>query len=320
MRQAMANAIVGDDVLGDDPTIQKLEEKTAELLQKEAAIFVPSGTMANQIAIWLNTRRGDAIAVEEKAHIYHYEAAAPAIISSVMMRRVDGKNGIMDVESLRKQFFPVDPHFAPTTMVCVENTANKGGGTVYSLERLDRIAEISKQNKASTHLDGARLFNAAVASGIPASRLAMGYDTVSICFSKGLGAPVGSALCIPKDRMVEAKRARKAMGGGMRQSGILAAAAIHALDHNLPRLHEDHEKVQRLATGLQQADYEVLWPQSNMIYFKTPNAQNLVDFATEHGVLSLALAEDTIRLVAHLDVSPEEIDKAIGVFQAWKKK
>ena len=291
MRQAMAAAVVGDDVLGDDPTIIELEETIAAKLGKEAAIFVPSGTMANQIAIWLHTRRGDAIAVEKKAHIYHYEAGAPSVLSSVLIRMVEGNRGIMDPQSLKTHFLPKDPHFAPTRLVCVEDTANKGGGSVYPLQTLDEISQIARNNHAKTHLDGARLFNAQHASGISASRRAQGYDTVSICFSKGLGAPVGSALCIPKSAVDEAKRARKIMGGGMRQAGILAAAALYALTHNLPKLARDHEKIQVLSKGLINAGYEVIPPQSNMVYFCAPNAQKIVEFAQKNGVLQFAVGE-----------------------------
>ena len=180
----MANAEVGDDVLGDDPTIIKLEEKIAEIMGKEAAIFLPSGTMANQVAIWLHTNRGDGIAVQKDAHIFHYEAGAPAILSSVMMRPVGGLRGIMDVEELKSIIPPDDPHFAPLSLICVEDTANKGGGNVYPMETLGRIAEVAQLSGANLHLDGARFFNAVSASGVSAIERATSFDTVSVCFSK----------------------------------------------------------------------------------------------------------------------------------------
>jgi threonine aldolase len=315
MWKAISEAKLGDDVLGDDPTVRLLEETIAGLLGKGDAIFVPSGTMANQIAIWLGTSRGDAIAVEELSHIFHYEAGGPAVISSAVMRPIKGVRGIMDLEALQAAFPPDDPHFAPFGLVCVEDTANKGGGTVYPLERLDAIAECAHANGARTHLDGARLFNAVAASGIPAARRAEAYDTVSICFSKGLGAPVGSALCIPADLRKAAVRARKALGGGMRQSGILAAAALYALENNRGRLSEDHGKAAKLAEALRGAGYRAAEPSSNMVYLEAENASGLVGKLEERGVRALALGPTTIRLVTHLDVSPAQVEAAIRVFQ-----
>ena len=249
MKQAMINAPLGDDVLGDDPTIRKVEEQIADMLGKEDAIFVPSGTMSNQIVIWIQTRRGDAVLVEEKSHIYHYESAAPALISSVQLRPIAGSNGIMNIDSLRQSIPIDDPHVAPLGIVCAEDTANKGGGTVYPIETLDAVADIAHQHGASAHLDGARLFNAQVASGISAARRAKHLTRSVFAFSKGLGAPVGSALCIPKSLRKYAIRARKALGGGMRQSGMLAAATIHALNHHIDGLHEDQKMHKSLHKG-----------------------------------------------------------------------
>ena len=320
MKRAMMAAPLGDDVLGDDPTIIELEEKIADLLGKETALFVPSGTMANQLAIWLHTRRGDAVAIEQDAHIFHYEAGAPAILSSVMMRPVQGHGGIMNIGNLKKVIVPIDPHFAPTTLICVEDTANKGGGNVYPTETLATITSLAKTNGLHTHLDGARLFNAQTASGVLACDRVRHFDTVSVCFSKGLGAPVGSALCFPKDRLTEARRARKAMGGGMRQSGILAAAAIYALDNNIDRLEEDHQHIQILAQGLQQAGYTVRPPASNMVYFEAQDASILVHKVEQEGILALALGPTTIRLVAHLQVSTEGMQRALKSFQRHAKE
>ena len=314
MRNAMANAVVGDDVLGDDPTIRLLEDKIAEKLNKEAALFVPSGTMANQIAIWLHTKRGDSIAVEQDAHIFHYEAGAPSVLSGTMMRPISGHMGIMDIESLHNCFVPIDPHFAPVTLVCVEDTANRGGGTVYPIETLNSIGQIAKKNKATTHLDGARLFNAQAASGIPVGVRAKEFDSVSICFSKGLGAPVGSALCFPADRIDEARRARKLMGGGMRQSGILAAAALYALENNADRLEEDHYHIELLSAGLKNAGYKVRPSESNMVYFEAKNAGKLIETVKQDDVLGLALGPNTIRLVTHLQVSRQDIEQTIKSF------
>ena len=310
MRRVMANAEVGDDVLGDDPTIIKLEETIAKKLGKEDAIFVPSGTMANQIAIWLHTRRGDAIGVHKDAHIQLYEAGAPAVLSSVMMRTLQGEKGIIDLDSLKSAFPPVDPHFAPTTMICVEDTANKGGGTVYPLERLNQIAAIAKENGASAHIDGARLFNAQIESGIAAATRAKNYDSVSICFSKGLGAPVGSALCIPKEWKTRAVRARKLMGGGMRQSGILAAAALYALEHNIAKLQLDHFHAKTLSFALRELGFTVR-SSTNMVYFDCKDAPTLIEKLREEGIWALALSDETIRMVTHLEIKSKSIKKTI---------
>jgi threonine aldolase len=308
MRKAMAEAEVGDDVLGDDPTIIKLEEAISGLLGKEDAIFVPSGTMANQLAIWLHTQRGDAIALHKDAHIRLYEAGAPAVISSVMMRTLDGEDGLIDLDSLGAAFPATNPHFAPTTMVCVEDTANKGGGTVYPLDRLDQLAECAQKNSASTHIDGARFFNAQAESGCSVQRRAKNYDTVSICFSKGLGAPVGSALCIPKEWRTRAIRARKIMGGGMRQSGILAAAALYALENNVEKLTQDHQHARELADTLRELGFTVR-SNTNMVYFDAKDPDQLIQKLQESGIWALALDSKTIRMVTHLQVTPKGIQR-----------
>ena len=314
MRTAMMNAKLGDNVLGDDPTVIRLEEQIASMLGKEDAIFVPSGTMANQISIWLHTRRGDAIALHKDAHIQLYEAGAPAVLSSVMMRTLQGEKGWIDIASLRNAFPPVDPHFAPTTMVCVEDTANKGGGTVYPLDRLHQIALIARENGATAHIDGARFFNAQIASGIPVAERARQYDSVSICFSKGLGAPVGSALCIPKEWKTRAIRARKIMGGGMRQSGILAAAALYALEHNIEKLHYDHHHAELLAQSVTELGFTVR-SSTNMVYFDCKEAPLLIEKLRKEGIWALALGPETIRMVTHLQISHSDIKQTIRALQ-----
>ena len=317
MKQAMLEAHLGDDVLGDDPSVRKLEEKIADLLGKEDAVFVPSGTMSNQIAIWIQTRRGDAVLVEEKSHIYHYESAAPALISSVQLRPIKGNYGIMDIQNLQQSIPVDDPHVAPLGLVCAEDTANKGGGTVYPLDVLDQIATIAHQNDAYAHLDGARLFNAQVASGIPVARRVKNYDTVSICFSKGLGAPVGSALCIPKSLRKYAVRARKALGGGMRQSGMLAAAAIYALDNHIEGLHQDQSNAATLAKGLRELGFSVQEPSTNMVYLEHPSPSSYLSHLEEHGILALALGPTTIRMVTHLGIEKQDIEKLIYVTKTF---
>lgn len=314
MLQAMVNAPLGDDVLGDDPTVRQLEMKIAEMLGKEDAVFVPSGTMSNQIALWIQSKRGDSVALQKDAHIYVYEAAGPAVLSGLLLHPIAGDNGIMDTNALQAKFPPDDPHFAPLTIVCAEDTANKGGGTVYPLDTLDRIAQIAHANGAKAHLDGARLFNAVAASGISAARRTQEYDTVSICFSKGLGAPVGSALCLPKALRPAAVRARKILGGGMRQSGILAAAALYALEHNVERLVEDHQRVQRLAQALIDQGYTVRWPESNMVYFEAEEPTALVSKAKTVGIDVLSTGPTTIRAVVHKHITDTDIDRCIEFF------
>ena len=314
MKRAMMNAPLGDDVLGDDPTVQKLEATIAEMLGKEDALFVPSGTMSNQIALWIQSKRADAVALHNTAHIYVYEAAGPAVLSGLLLKTLTGENGIIDLESLEAVFPPDDPHFAPVSLVCAEDTANKGGGTVYPLDTLDQVAQIAHDSGARTHLDGARLFNAVAASGISAARRAQHYDTVSICFSKGLGAPVGSALCLPKSLKKSAIRARKILGGGMRQSGMLAAAALYALEHNVERLVEDHARVQRLAQALIDQGYTVRWPESNMVYFDTKNPNLLVAKAKEAGIDVLSTGPTTIRAVVHKHITDADIERCIELF------
>ena len=315
MKAAMMAAPLGDDVLGDDPSVRRLEEKIAQLSGKETAIFVPSGTMANQIAIWLHTRRGDSVGVEKNAHIFHYEAAAPAILSSVMLRPIEGDGGIMDITALEHTFLPPDPHFAPMTLVCAEDTANRGGGRFYSTERLNQICMTAHKHNAAAHLDGARAFNAAVASETPLSDRVSQFDTVSICFSKGLGAPVGSALCLPSALRERAIRARKAMGGGMRQSGMLAAAATHSLENHIERLSEDHDNAKQLAVGLEALGLDVEPCFTNMVYFHHPQAPTLIDLIHAKGVLALALTPTRIRMVTHLQVSSRDIQRTVQSIQ-----
>lgn len=315
MKSAMMKAPLGDDVLGDDPSIMALEKHISKRMGKETALFVPSGTMANQIAIWLHTRRGDAVAIEQDAHIFHYEAGAPAILSSVSLRPIEGHKGLMNQQKLKDSFLPPDPHFPPITLVCVEDTANRGGGGYYQLQELHQICEIAHKHNAATHLDGARVFNAAVASGDPVIDRVAQFDTISVCFSKGLGAPVGSALCMPMAMRERAIRARKAMGGGMRQSGILAAAADFALTHNIERLVDDHLNAQRLSKGLNELGYPVEDCYTNMVYFHHDNAAQLVSNLESSGIRALALGPTRIRLVTHLHITQDDIDHTLSVMK-----
>ena len=316
MRRAIYEAEVGDDVFDDDPTVKRLEAMVCERLGMSAALFVPSGTMANQIAVRLNTRPGDEILVESGAHVFYYEAGAAAMLSAVTARTVHGASGHLDPVDCAACFRPIDPHFAPLTLVCVEDTSNRGGGSVYPLETLDALANLAHARGATAHLDGARQFNAAVASGVSIDRRVRAYDTVSICLSKGLGAPVGSVLCFPADWMERARRFRKALGGGMRQSGFLAAAGIYALEHHVDRLADDHDRATALARGLTKAGYTVRPPETNMVYVDVPNAPFAAQTLDARGVRCCATGPETIRLVTHLDVDDAGIRWAVEGFSS----
>jgi len=313
MLEAMMRAEVGDDVFGDDPTVNRLQTVAAERAGKEAAIFVPSGTMANQIAIRLHTSPGDEVVVEAGAHVFNAEAGAAALISGVQIRPVVAARGVLEVDAVAATFQDPDPHVAPVRLVCVEDTANAGGGSVYPLERLDALTALAHERGAAAHLDGARAFNSVVASGVPLSRRVQGFDTVSFCFSKGLGAPVGSVLCGPKDLIDRAVRIRKALGGGMRQAGFLAAAALHALEHHVDRLREDHVRARVLAAGLREIGIAVEEPETNMIYVTVKDAPAKVEALTSAGVLTTSSAT-SIRLVTHLDVDDRGIETALSAF------
>ncbi len=315
MRSAMANAEVGDDVFGEDPTVNALEARVAALLGKEEGLFVPTGTMANQIAIRCQTEPGDEILLEADAHPFHYEAGAAAVISGVTIRLLQGVRGVLDPELVRQAVRPPNVHHAPARLFCVENTANRGGGTVISADHVARLCSVAREAGLSCHLDGARLWNAAAATKTALLPHAAPFDTVSVCFSKGLGAPVGSMLVGPRPLMTRARRFRKMLGGGMRQVGILAAACDYALDHNLPLLVEDHRRARTLWQALGDQGWAVEQaPESNMVYFRAPDAPALAARLELRGVRCLALGWDRIRLVTHLDVTDAGVDHALGVF------
>jgi len=318
MWDAMRSSELGDDVLGDDPTVQRLEELAADLLGKDAALFTPSGTMANQIAIRLHTQPGDAVLMEAGAHPFNYEGAAAAMISSVQIRPIPGTGGILDHTTLATHFRPPDPHVAPVSLVCVEDTANRGGGTPYPMETLKAVHTISHEHGAATHMDGARLFNAVVATGIDAKGRTEGYDTVAICLSKGLGTPVGSLLVGPEALIHRGRWIRKALGGGMRQAGVLAGAGIYALDHNIERLADDHRRARELAEGLSRHGFAVDSPPSNMLYVDVRNGPQAQDALDALGVRCLAVSDSTLRLVTHLDVDDAGVTRAIAAFGSLK--
>ena len=316
MLQAMSDASVGDDVFGDDPSVNRLQDLAAELLGKEAALFVPSGTMANQVAIRTHTEPGDEIIVESGAHIFLYEGGGFAALSGVSARCVPGVAGILDPADVDAAIRPPGglSHFPHTRLIALEDTANRGGGTVYPPHVVDGIRAVATTHGLALHLDGARMFNAAVAGGRSAEDVAGPYDSVSFCLSKGLGCPVGSLLVGSRPFVDRAHRFRKMFGGGMRQAGFLAAAGLYALEHHVERLADDHARARRLADALvARGPFRAAAPVStNMAYVDTPGAaQDIVDRAAEAGVLTHATGPTTIRVVAHLDVDDAGIDQAI---------
>ena len=325
MREAMAQAAVGDDVFGDDPTVLRLEARVAEILGTEAAVFTPSGTMANQLAIRAHTAPGDEILVEANAHIYYYESGGPAALSGVMCRCLPGIRGVFTAADVEAALRPPDPHFAPTKLVCVENTHNRGGGKVWSIEHIQEVAAMARRHGLRLHLDGARLWNASVASGIPECDYAAPFDSVSVCFSKGLGAPVGSALGGPREFVQRARRFRKMLGGGMRQAGIIAAGALHALEHHRSRLADDHAHARLLAeglAGLPGLDLDPTTVETNMVLFrvqKVPAATLALEFELA-GVRVLAVGPDTLRAVTSLMVTAADIPVAVEIIGRTLRK
>ena len=318
----MSSAKVGDDVLGDDPTVIELQERIARMLGKESALFVSSGTMSNATAIRAQTEPGDEIITESHSHIYIYEGGGFAALSGVSVALVPGTQGIMDPDDVARAVRKVDGslgHFPNGSMICVENTSNRGGGTCYSLETMDAIAEVARENECTSHIDGARIFNASVATGQDVSRIVRDYDSVSICLSKGLGAPVGSVLAGSSEMISRAYRWRKMFGGGMRQAGIIAAGGNYALDNNIDRLSEDHSRARRLAEAIEQmpafsVDLEQV--ETNMVYINCEEgeADRLVSRLSKQGVDTLTIDESSIRAVTHLHITDEDIDRAINAF------
>jgi len=324
MRAAMAAAEVGDDVIDIDPTTRKLEEATAEILGKESALFMPSGSMTNQVGIRIHCEPGDEFLCDYNAHVYVYEQGAFAQLSQLVAHTIHGEFGVLDVEQLKPCTRLSDnDHSVRTRLVCLENTHNRGGGRIFPLDKITAICDWAHENGLKTHLDGARLWNAAVATGISEKTWAAGFDSVSVCFSKGLGAPVGSCLAGNAEFIRRARRARKLFGGGMRQSGILTSAALYALEHHRARLAEDHVHAQLLAEAVRKCDGLTLLPEkvdTNIVIFKIDaEFGTATDFLTQlqsRGVNALAMSQQNLRLVTHLDVSRSRILEACEAIQA----
>jgi threonine aldolase len=322
MRKVMAKAKVGDDVFGEDPTVNALQAKVAKILGKEASLFVPSGTMANQLAIKSHTQPGDEVIIEATSHPYNFEGGASAALSGIQFNCLKGIRGILDASQIEEAIRPDDHHFPVTRLVCLENTHNRGGGSVYPVERIAEISRLARSKGLFVHLDGARLWNASVASGIKPREYAQWADSVSVCLSKGLGAPIGSLVAGTKTFIDRVHRFRKMFGGGMRQVGIIAAAGIYALDHHIERLKEDHKNAKRLALGLSEIQGVSIDPdhvETNIVIFDIAEmgmtAPQVRDEMKKKGVLIHPFGKTQIRLVTHLDVSKDDIETALKAFK-----
>ena len=323
MRRAMAEAVVGDDVLGDDPTVIELQEYVAALLGKQGALYFASGTMCNQAALRALTGRGDEVFLHAQAHIIFYEQGAASALSNVQLRSFDSPDGTLDLEKMEEYVHSDDDvHFAPTRVVCLENTHNHCGGVVLPLDHMQAVRAFCDRHGLSLHLDGARLFNAVAASGVTAAQYASLCDTVSICLSKGLGAPVGSVLTGDAAVIERARRARKVFGGGMRQAGIIAAGGLYALKHNVERLADDQRRCRRLAEGLAAIpgiEVDLSKAQTNMVFAGTRDtampAVELVQRLSDRGVLVLDEGPWTVRFVTHLDLDDEDVEETLAVVE-----
>ena len=324
MRDAMRTAPLGDDVFGDDPTVLALEQKVADLLGKEAAIFTPTGTMANTIAIAISTRPGDEMILMEDAHIFLYEGGGSARLWGVQSHPLPASEGCLTPDQVESAVRADDPHHPRTSLVCLENTHNMQGGRVVPPEKIAAVYEVCQRHQLHLHLDGARLFHAAVATGLPLASFAAHVDTVSCCFSKGLSCPAGSVLAGPATLIAEAHRVRKVLGGGMRQTGVLAACALVALDSGIDRLQEDHTRVQRLAEGLRglpQISLDPDPPQSNILFARFADLdqrghEELVTLLEEKGVRTIDSPPRGVRLVVHRQVDDEAIERTIAAFHS----
>ena len=324
MKEAMMYAEVGDDVLGDDPTVNLLQRRSAEMFGKEEALFIPSGTMGNLISIRTHTEPGDEIIVDSSSHIYIYEGGGFAAVAGVSIRPVDSLGGVLDSSSVQGAIRPEGglSHFPLTKLVCLENTSNRGGGRVYSKEAITEIGDVAKDNNLKLHLDGARVFNASIKSGEKVCDISSPFDSVSFCLSKGLGCPVGSVLVGSKVFIQRAHRFRKMFGGGMRQAGVLAGAGIYALENHIQRLEEDHQRAKILGEELNEipgVNVEVESIATNMVYIDISGLRDpefVVSRLEERGVLMLAVGPTLLRAVTHLDVDDDGITRAIMGFKS----
>ncbi len=319
MLEAMMNAEVGDDVFAEDPTVNALQEKGAAMFGMEAALFCPSGTMTNQIAIAVQNRAGDEVICDKLSHIYNYEGGGIAVNARASVRLVEGENGLIDPSQVGININPrLDAHYAMSNMLAIENTCNKGGGTIYKLDRIAALSKVAKEHNLKFHLDGARVFNALVETGEDATQYGKYFDSISICLSKGLGAPIGSLLLGSKDLIVQAHRKRKMMGGGMRQAGYIAAAGLYALENNVERLKEDHARARQIKDVLLKAHYvnEVKPVETNILIFSlNDNVEpaKFIDALDQQGIKAINFGGQLVRFVLHLDITQAMTDKVCEV-------
>ena len=323
MRKAMAEAEVGDDVYGEDPTVNALQDLAAEVTGKEAALFVSTGSMGNLIPIYLNCGKGNEFLIESRGHSVQHELAGVAAIAGSLPIMIPAPKGVLTPALLEPWIQPDIYYCAHTRMIVLENTHNMAGGTVYPLQALKNVGAVARKRGLSVHVDGARIFNAAAALGVPARELCAEADTVTFCLSKGLGAPVGSMICGPKPLIAEARRVRKMLGGGMRQAGVIAAAGIYALRNNVDRIAEDHENARLIAQALAQTKWAEVDPKdvaSNMVFFRTPGREpeKVVQALEKQGIRSGATGPDQVRFVTHLDVAREDTREITRILASVK--
>jgi len=319
MREAMLKAKVGDDVFGEDPSINELENMAAGMFGMDAALFCPSGTMTNQIAIKCHTQPGDEVICDESSHVYQYEGGGIAFNSGASVKLLQGNLGRITAEQVKSSIQPDDPHRAHSSLVSLENTSNRGGGSCYDFQEIKKIQSVCKENNLSFHLDGARLWNALVAKNETPKQYGEVFDSISICLSKSLGCPVGSLLLGKKDLIKKARRVRKVFGGGMRQAGFIAAAGIYALQNNIDRLAEDHVHAKLIAKSIAAKDFvqQVFPVETNIIIFELKQGSAAPDLVTklkEYSILGYAISPSRVRLVVHLDISKEMVAKTIEAF------
>ena len=319
MLEAIMKAKTGDDVFGEDPSINELERMTADMFGMESAIFCPSGTMTNQIAIKCHTQPGDEVICDESSHVYQYEGGGIAFNSGASVKLLSGDRGRITADQVLAAINPDDPHRANTSLVSLENTSNRGGGSCYDLAEIKKIQTLCKEKNLAFHLDGARLWNAIVAKKETAKQYGDAFDSISVCLSKSLGCPIGSLLVGKKDLIKKARRIRKAFGGGMRQAGFIAAAGIYALENNINRLEEDHIHAKKIADVIATKDFVqlVLPGETNIIIFELKDgmtAPELVNTLKNSSILGYAISPNRVRLVTHLDISPAMVQKTIEVF------
>lgn len=323
MRQAIANADVGDDMSGEDPTVNRLEQMMADMFGKQAAVFACSGTQSNQMAVWTHCQRGDELLIEQSGHIANFEAGGPAVLSGASCRTIMGTSGMLDVADFAGKIRADNQHLAPTRLVCLENTTNMGGGRAYPLDQVQRVCDWAHEHGLKTHVDGARLFNACVAKGYTPRQIGEHFDTISICFSKGLGCPMGSILLGSLEEIRRARRARKMFGGALRQSGIVAAAAIYAIENHIERLAVDHENARLFAeqiAGIEGISVNVDEIETNLVFFdiapELGYASQLSALLRHRNVLIVATGPQRLRACTHLDIDREQVLKAADVLRS----